>query len=132
MVNKVCNECNEEKHVDSFSADPRSKNGRRSKCKQCRNKQRPKVQRKYFLAKKFNITEEEYEVLLEKQNGVCAICGNKEESSTKQYLAVDHCHQTGRIRGLLCNKCNVGVGALGDSIEGLEAALNYLKGIPSW
>ena len=84
MVNRICNECNEEKSFDSFPIDSRSKNGRRSKCKKCRNKQRPNVQRKYFLAKKFNITEEEYEILLENQNGVCAICGNKELSQRKK------------------------------------------------
>lgn len=63
--------------------------------------------------------------------GVCAICGKPEThgngKSSIKLLAVDHCHTTGKIRGLLCHKCNLGIGHLDDSIDRLEAAINYLE-----
>ena len=63
--------------------------------------------------------------MLEKQNGRCAICSNAFKSDRD--TNVDHCHVTGKIRDLLCFKCNVGIGKLNDSIELLEKALEYLK-----
>jgi hypothetical protein len=65
-----------------------------------------------------------YTRLYEEQKGVCAKCGKTNDDGVS--LAVDHCHTTGTIRGLLCRKCNVGIGLLGDNIEGLQAALDYL------
>ena len=83
------------------------------------------------LMKSFNITIEDYEYLFNKQNGVCAICGNKEDRKHRNgktfSLAVDHNHITGQIRGLLCSRCNMAIGGLGDSVEMLEKALVYLK-----
>ena len=55
----------------------------------------------------------------------CECCGSKLEGGRKTHL--DHCHETGAFRGWLCNQCNMGIGALGDSIEGLERAIAYLK-----
>ena len=78
----------------------------------------------YNRLRKLGITKQEYTAILEKQNGVCAICSNVCSKS----LAVDHDHATGVIRGLLCNKCNRGIGYLQDSPEILQKALNYLKG----
>jgi len=76
------------------------------------------------LLKKYKITMNDYIGLLERQNGVCAIC--KETCKSGRYLAVDHCHETGKIRGLLCLECNRGIGALKDSVSLLECAINYL------
>lgn len=79
------------------------------------------------------ITKENYFELLEKQNGLCSICFKTESiiNSTKvsriKRLAIDHCHETGIIRGLLCHKCNVSLGAMDESIEILQSAINYLK-----
>ena len=67
--------------------------------------------------------EPEYQVILEKQNGVCAICKNKYEIE----LGVDHNHETGENRGLLCTACNVALGNFKDNIEFLEEAIRYLK-----
>ena len=64
--------------------------------------------------------------MLEKQNGVCAIC-NKEEKSKNKNLFVDHDHQTGKVRSLLCNNCNSGLGQFNDNLNLLESAVLYLK-----
>ena len=71
--------------------------------------------------RKFNLTEEQYQQMLQNQHGHCAICPTTED------LVVDHCHDTGKVRGLLCRKCNVALGMFADSKDKLEAALNYLK-----
>ncbi len=56
--------------------------------------------------KLYGITLEQYEEMLEAQGGVCKICGDPPPTGRKKYLSVDHCHQTGRVRGLLCTQCN--------------------------
>lgn len=78
------------------------------------------------LRAKYGIGLAEYETLLQAQNGKCAICGcvNQREGYS---LAVDHCHLTGRIRGLLCNNCNRGIGLLNDSVVQLQKAIDYLS-----
>lgn len=68
---------------------------------------------------------ERYEELLAEQLGVCAICMQK--CTSRRRLAVDHCHETGRVRGLLCHRCNRGIGFLGDSRQLLLRASDYLK-----
>jgi len=68
--------------------------------------------------------------MLEKQGGVCAVC-KRPETARNQYgikrLAVDHDHETGKVRGLLCSKCNTGLGALDDNTGRLQACINYLN-----
>lgn len=66
----------------------------------------------------------EYDRLFELQGGVCAVC---KTSPHGKRLAVDHCHDTGRIRGLLCSNCNLGIGLLGDTAKALSLALDYLR-----
>lgn len=84
------------------------------------------------LKKIYNLTEEQYSSLLKQQKMVCAICKKGEEHKnhiTKKYicLAVDHCHKTQKIRGLLCRSCNLMLGNSKDNIETLETAIKYLK-----
>lgn len=88
------------------------------------------------LMRKFKLTKEGYEKLSEIQNHVCAICKNpetmkKSRSDFKrrdtEYLSVDHCHKTGKVRGLLCRKCNAALGQFRDSIEILKLAIQYLE-----
>lgn len=74
-----------------------------------------------WLKRKFGISSEEYDIMLEKQNGVCAICGGK----TKRRLAVDHDHQTGKVRGLLCGACNPHLAWL-ENLEWRRKAEEYL------
>ncbi len=65
---------------------------------------RRRISRRFHLKKTFGISEEEYTQMLLKQNGVCAICG---EAEKRRNLAIDHDHHTGKIRALLCMRCNV-------------------------
>lgn len=80
--------------------------------------------------RKFGITPEDYETLLENQNNCCALCGKPEVVTWKgkvKQLAVDHDHSTGLVRSLLCQKCNTGLGSFNDSEELLEKAIKYLR-----
>lgn len=78
------------------------------------------------LIKQYGITEEDFNRMVEEQSGVCAICSKKETVKGGR-LSVDHDHITGKVRGLLCTLCNTALGKLGDSIEGLQKAIDYLK-----
>jgi hypothetical protein len=77
--------------------------------------------------KRYGITPEEYREMLLSQDGRCAICGCYETSKGRTRLAVDHQHDSGQVRGLLCNSCNAGLGFLKDNEQILENALAYLK-----
>lgn len=79
------------------------------------------------LRSKFGITLAEYRALLEAQWGRCAICQKPNPNKDGRALAVDHCHATGRVRGLLCIRCNVVLGAIGDNLQGLWRFLSYLS-----
>jgi len=74
----------------------------------------------------FGVSEDDYNELFKNQSGGCAICG-KHQNELSRSLCVDHCHDTGKIRGLLCSDCNVGIGRLKDSLENLKNAIEYLK-----
>lgn len=91
-------------------------------------KQNPQTTWKAAIKYKYGITDEQYQVMLQEQNGVCAIC--KQISKRKDRiinLSIDHNHKTGRIRGLLCTQCNQGLGSFKDSKEQLKAAISYLE-----
>ena len=84
------------------------------------------------LKKDFGIDLQTYDGMLAEQDGRCAICGKKEEQKRwdgkgKKNLAVDHCHTTGKVRGLLCSKCNTGLGSFKEDPKIFLAALNYLN-----
>ena len=85
--------------------------------------ERHAVSRAWHLARDFGISIEEYDNLLFKQNGVCAICGHPPNGKR---LAVDHDHNTNKIRGLLCTGCNLALGVVNDSAETLSNAAKYL------
>uniref|UniRef100_UPI00403FE523 endonuclease VII domain-containing protein n=1 Tax=Streptomyces sp. SS7 TaxID=3108485 RepID=UPI00403FE523 len=78
------------------------------------------------IKRAYGITAREYEAMLERQGGRCAICAIPSESS-KRRLAVDHCHRTGRVRGLLCGLCNTAIGKLKDDPVLLLKAVSYLE-----
>ena len=83
-----------------------------------------------WLRNKYGLTEGRYYEILEDQNYCCAICGSPEKDSRRQRFCVDHCHDTGIVRGLLCFSCNVLLGNANDSIGLLEEAITYLKKFP--
>jgi hypothetical protein len=80
----------------------------------------PEYWKNHHLKKKYGITGEQWQEMYDKQDGLCAIC--KENEAT----CVDHCHDTGEIRGLLCRTCNTGIGHLNDDPALLKAAIHYL------
>jgi hypothetical protein len=87
---------------------------------------------KQNLKVRFGISEDVYLDMWSSQEGLCKICNQGESSKNGntgmlKSLCVDHCHKTGRIRGLLCHKCNLGIGHLNDSIEILKSAIKYLE-----
>jgi DNA-binding sugar fermentation-stimulating protein len=78
----------------------------------------------YNLRAKYGVSRMDFELMEMRQGGLCAIC--KKPCSVGQRLGVDHCHETGKIRGLLCRKCNVGLGFFMDNPRLLQAAIVYL------
>ena len=88
-----------------------------------------------YLKRVYNITIEDYKDLYIKQNGRCAICNSEGYTmdSLKHIvkLNVDHCHETNRVRGLLCHDCNRGLGLFKDSIDNITNAINYLQESPT-
>lgn len=80
-------------------------------------------QRGYHLMKQYGMTVEEYDVMVTRQDGRCAIC-----NGCPQRLHIDHNHKTGKVRGLLCGNCNMGLGQFEDDTDRLLDALTYLQG----
>lgn len=83
------------------------------------------IQKNCSLKRYYGITLAEYDNLLEKQEYKCAICGTEKTENGKSF-AVDHSHKTGKVRGLLCNKCNIGLGHFNDDNNLLLKAISYL------
>lgn len=76
---------------------------------------------------RYGLTLEEFEEILELQGGVCAICKQPEKDRYKRRLCVDHDHETGKVRGLLCHMCNTALGKFSDDPDRLDAAAAYLR-----
>lgn len=89
----------------------------------------PAEHRRNNLRKLYKMTPEDYDRLLARQGGACAICGGTSPGGRRgvETFNVDHCHKTGRVRGLLCTPCNRGIGLLGDASDLLRAAAAYLS-----
>lgn len=140
---KKCTKCGIEKQIDNFSIHTRSsgKISYRSQCKECVSKDNLKRyynkggkegqahRSRKFNLKKYGLTVEDYDNLFEEQEGKCLICGSKEagRANVAYRLFVDHCHSTGKVRGLLCHNCNAGLGHFKDSEELLNKAIRYLN-----
>jgi len=80
-------------------------------------------QRRRLWRRRYGVSPEEYHAIEARQRGACAICKKKSERS----LCIDHCNSTGKVRGLLCRKCNSAIGFCGDSPAVVRAALEYLE-----
>ena len=130
---KQCVTCKLTKEKNCFHKHKGLADGLHKQCKICRKEYATRrkdiiasQQRKYKLKSTFGISSKQYDELLKEQNNLCAIC-NIHQSRLKRAMAVDHCHKTGKVRGLLCSNCNTGIGNLRDSIKLLERAIEYLK-----
>lgn len=145
---KTCNKCKQNKLLKFFSKRKRSKDGLNTWCKSCvvannsknyhkdieksrlKSRQWDANNKDYIFEKelkhKFNITIVEYNEMLAKQNHRCFLC-ERHRSELPIRLSVDHCHTTGKIRGLLCGNCNRGLGCFKDNSNVLLKAAKYVK-----
>jgi len=135
----TCTACKEEKPLSAFSVSKTQRPGKPfPRCTSCRvayNKEYRKnnkekvlaIERKSKIKATYGITIEQYENMLEKQNGKCAICFTKNPGGRTRMFFIDHCHNTGSVRGLLCMRCNTGLGLFLDNPKFLLNAISYLK-----
>lgn len=118
---KTCHVCGECKDTDAFRRRSQNSDGRAGKCRECAKT----YHRKHHYAASYGISVETRENMLCDQEHRCAICGIHEQDCN-HIFRVDHNHATGKVRGLLCHNCNVGIGHLKDSVEVIRAAARYL------
>lgn len=139
---RVCVECNERKHITEFhlTNNKRGKaNGRRRKCKSCvtliakkyRNANRDRyreLSRKWHLKSQYGLSVVDYDQMLTEQEEKCKVCKIKfdlEDQNRRPH--VDHCHNTGKVRGILCFTCNTAIGKMKDDPDLLRKAADYLE-----
>jgi Recombination endonuclease VII len=97
--------------------------------KRWKSPQRVATTRNSELKRRYGISLDEYNQLLKKQRGRCAICHTSKPNGKDSMFYVDHDHKTGAVRGLLCHSCNIGLGCLSDNPARLRAAADYLDGV---
>jgi len=137
---KVCSRCNKRKPMCKFTIRETGKwkGCPVSQCKACcvkrqtaayNNETYHRVMRPWQLKNKYGITQDDYERMLNEQGGVCKICGTDDPKTPRGYVtfAIDHCHETGNVRGLLCNPCNRALGLLKEDTNILQKAIYYLQ-----
>lgn len=127
-MEQTCRYCSTTKPLEAFTKNKSYANGYSTICLHCAkeyqaNKRKDKDYVIEQRAKKFNTTYSHLKSLYDSTD-VCEICGEKDP---RRSLAVDHCHTTGKVRGLLCDNCNKALGCFKDSISSLENAIRYLK-----
>lgn len=134
---KICKICGNSKNLSEFYIHASCKDGRRPECKDCKKDyhvakskayvaNNPEKRKSTVLKNKYNIELSTYNKMLAAQNNLCKICKSS-DPGPKGTFAVDHCHSTGKVRGLLCYSCNTGLGFFKDNIDNMIAATNYLK-----
>ena len=144
---RTCNTCEEIKPLSEFYRAKGCKGGMRPRCKVCcrigpsaqkriehhrawdrlYNKTHREQIRNTQLIRKYGITLDDYNLMLENQEHRCKICGSTDPADRSGRLVVDHCHTTTRVRGLLCHKCNSALGLFKDDRAIIRSALNYLN-----
>lgn len=136
---KRCTKCKETKSLLEFWANKSKKDGKSFWCKDCMKKLKARKPKSHYIYTKdksrhnlitsvYKTTEGEIQKMHTLQEGKCVICKVfKPTYITQGSLYVDHCHETGKIRGLLCNSCNVMLGLAKDNLLILENAISYLK-----
>ena len=130
---RKCRTCGVEKELEEFYKSGRKNRPeeRHTECKDCtkvrvKNTQSPSKMRSNHLQRLYGITLDDYDSMYEKQNGQCAICGTTDPGGRWNHFAVDHDHETGAVRELLCNNCNTALGLFKDSADLLRSAADYL------
>ena len=131
---KTCTKCEQEKELTEFGKAKGYKDGLRTWCKSCKAEDDKNYYKPYDyetdknskLKAAYGISYKEYQTMLEAQNGQCAICGTANTGKRKAFH-VDHDHETGEVRGLLCGNCNSGIGNLRDDVGLLKRAIQYLE-----
>ena len=150
-IQKMCPKCKQKKDYTSFSKSSKNKDGMQVYCKVCysgygktdiararersrgTSPHRRKMMRLWNKTKAglnsqlksiYGINIEEYNRLFKEQNGGCAICNNPNVNDRR--LCVDHSHITGKVRGLLCHRCNSALGLVAENVEILHSCINYL------
>lgn len=132
-MKKVCSKCKEEKELNQFNKNKAGLYGVHHYCRKCnsihkKNSYNYVKSRNRRILNSYNLTIEEVESLYIIQDKKCKICKTKYSStSTHGGLYIDHCHLTGKIRGLLCNKCNTLLGNCNDDVSILKSAIDYLS-----
>lgn len=147
LASKYCPDCGEERPAKEFHKNKRNKGGLASYCrmhtrqryeqhyahnaparrtyqKRRREEQAEHTRRLQRLSKiksKYGLDRDAYATLVAAADGRCAICGREKK------LQIDHCHTTGKVRGLICWSCNIALGKMEDSVERLQAAIRYLQ-----
>ena len=130
---KKCTDCQETKPIDEFNNNPKGAGGKYSKCKTCtrayaKRQYEKKNKNDYFL-RTYGITLADARQILHRQGGWCAICKTEVHFNERRRnsAVVDHCHETGVVRGILCNHCNCGLGMFKDKPNVLRNAAEYLQ-----
>lgn len=149
LTHKTCSTCHNEVPISDFPIAKDAADGFSSKCKECvadvwsiwylkdseekkaKNRSRnldwyqtEKGQKSVLMKRlrRYGITFAEFAVMIDRCGGKCEICKKND------FQAIDHCHETGKVRGLLCHKCNLSLGGFNDNIDSLRNAIKYLEG----
>jgi len=148
-LTKKCSRCQEEKPFDLFCKHKGRKDGHNNNCRECVKKytdENIETVRKYksdyyyenrekiikkdrvnHLRRKYGVTQEWYDEQLKLQDGGCKICGTKDPGKGLKHFHVDHSHETGKVRGLLCHSCNTGIGLFKEDVNLIEKAIEYVN-----
>ena len=136
MTHKICSTCQQRLPVEQFYVQKLA-NGKtytRGDCRFCKREKHKAwsktshgrvVKRNGILAREFGLSANDYARMLAEQGGVCAICGAPPTEGRR--LHIDHCHDSGKVRALLCSKCNTFLGLADDDPERMRAAANYVE-----
>ena len=130
MKSKQCNVCGKYKQLIEFTKDKRAKEGRTNRCKDCTNKYiknrkscdyRTNTEKaKSAIKKKYGLTPKLYDEIMNQAGDTCPLCKNKYTKSARHKKVIEHCHDSGRIRGVCCARCNTAMGMAGDNAETLR------------
>lgn len=135
---KKCPKCGMLKDTSEFNKNSSSPDGLQGYCKVCQSESARVSNKKHIEHRRLNnsrwrrsslygLSEEAFNEMVERSNNLCSICGTEFTKTGKGRMAIDHDHATGKVRGLICHNCNIGLGHFKDSIDALERAIEYLK-----